>query len=529
MAAVALSLAIGAALLAIDLGNLYQVRRHLQGVADTAALSAVNNPGAAQALALDTAQRNGFSVPGSQQNELVATPGRYSLQTHTFAPGGAASDYNAVQITAVTHEPFFFMFGQQRLAATAIATRNDIAAISVGTALLDIDTQKSVLLNALLGSLLNTSLNLSALAYQGLVNTSLRLLDLVNAQGSVGTLEELLDLDLSVAELLKLSAQALEHSSVLGLDATVVDTLNLLALKADGNLKLKLSELIKLDLAPGNQAAEAQINLLQLVTLVAQVANAEHFLNIPVLKVELPGLLNLDLALTMTESPSIAVGPAGMDAQGRWRTMAHTAQWRLKLDLLVGELLGGLVHLPLYLEVGAGDAWLKDITCRYPRDQSTVDVGGTSSAVRAYVGNVNPEAMSNRSTAASVTPATILNVLGVVTITAKAEVNIPGGAGDLSFNGPFDGKNSQRISGLSTAGLFSRLASSLASGGLDVRLLGLSLGLGDVLSLVLNLLQPVFLLLDTILAPVLSLLGIQLGIADIAVFDLSCGVPQLVR
>jgi uncharacterized membrane protein len=359
-----------------------------------------------------------------------------------------------------------------------------------------------------------------------LVDTSVRLLDLVTAQGSVGTVEELLDLDLTLGQLLNLTARALERGSLLGLDATVVDTLDLLALRADGNLNLKLSELIDLDLAPGNQAAEARINLMQLVTLSAQVANGEHFLNLPALGIDLPGLLKLDVALTMIESPVIAIGPAGQNADGNWRTSAHTAQWRLKLDLLVGELLGGLVRLPLYLEVGAGEAWLQSIDCRYPRETSNVFVGAASSAVRAYVGDVNPNAMSNRSVAATVSPATILNILGLVTVTANASVDLPGAAGNLVFTGPFDGSNTQRIDGLSTAGLFERLASDLV---LDVNLLGISLGLGDVLSPLLALLAPVFSLLDALLSPVLSLLGIQLGVADVATFDLSCGAPILVR
>jgi len=526
MAAVALSIAIGAALLAVDLGNLFHARRHLQTVADTSALSAVNNTAVAQVIALDTAVQNHFPVPGDQENTLEALAGHYDVEKREFFPGGAVVDQNAVQVTVSTLEPYFFMLGQRRVSATATAMRSDIAGISIGTALADIDTEKSLLLNALLGRMLNTSLNLTAIAYQGLVDTSVRLLDLVTAQGSVGTVEELLDLDLTLGQLLNLTARALERGSLLGLDATVVDTLDLLALRADGNLNLKLSELIDLDLAPGNQAAEARINLMQLVTLSAQVANGEHFLNLPALGIDLPGLLKLDVALTMIESPVIAIGPAGQNADGNWRTSAHTAQWRLKLDLLVGELLGGLVRLPLYLEVGAGEAWLQSIDCRYPRETSNVFVGAASSAVRAYVGDVNPNAMSNRSVAATVSPATILNILGLVTVTANASVDLPGAAGNLVFTGPFDGSNTQRIDGLSTAGLFERLASDLV---LDVNLLDISLSLGDVLSPLLALLAPVFSLLDALLSPVLSLLGIQLGVADVATFDLSCGAPILVR
>ena len=134
--------------------------------------------------------------------------------------------------------------------------------------------------------------------------------------------------------------------------------------------------------------------------------------------------------------------------------------------------------------------------------------------------------MQNRSVAATVTPATILNVLGLVTATARAEVNLPGTAADLEFTGPFDGSNTQRIHGISTAGLGQLLASGLV---LKISLLGITLDLGEVLEPLLNLLTPVLALVDSLLAPVLSLLGIQIGIADVTTFDLSCGAPQLVR
>lgn len=526
MAAVGLSVAIGAALLAVDLGSLFHERRHLQTVVDNAALSAVNDPAQASAIALDAASQNGFVVDSTSGSALEVVPGRYDARARQFFPGGAPALHNAVQVTARAQQPYFFALGSRQVTATATALRDDQAALSIGTAVADIDTEKSILLNALLGRLLNTSLNLSAVAFQGLVDSSVRLLDLVNAHARIGTVEELLALDMTVGQLLELTARALERNSLLGVDADVIGTLDLLALRADGNLQLKLGDLIKTEFASGNQAAEARINLMQLIALSAQVANGEHFLNLPALGIDLPGLLKLDVALTLVEAPAIAIGPAGQDPQGNWLTSAHSAQARVKLDLLVGELLGGVVHLPLYVEAGAGDAWLEAIDCRYPRADSQVMIGARSGTARAYVGEVNPGAMSNRSTPATVSPATILNVLGLVTVTARAMVEVPAGNARLSFNGPFDSDNTQRIEGLATAGLFDRLADDLV---LDVNLLGLSLGLGDVLSPLLALLSPVFGVLDSLLAPVLSLLGIQLGVADVTAFDLRCGAPQLVR
>jgi uncharacterized membrane protein len=299
-------------------------------------------------------------------------------------------------------------------------------------------------------------------------------------------------------------------------------------------LHLKLGDLLDVSLASGNAAAEAQINVLQLISLSAQVANGKHFLDMPMLGINLPGLLTLNLSLSLIEPPSIAIGPAGRDSDGNLRTRAHTAQARLKIDVLVGELLGGLVHLPIYLEIAAGDAGLESIECRSPRNNSTVNISATSSVLRAYIGEVNANAMTNVTSPATVEKAKILDLLGLLTVTTRVEIDLPGGEGNLDFNGPFDDQNTQRISGLSTAGLFASLGDGmvLETGGILGELLNLLLGehtLEEVLKLVLELLAPVFGLLDSLLVPVLNLLGIQLGYADVTVFHLKCGAPQLVR
>lgn len=536
LAAIALATAVAAALLAIDLGSLFYTKRHLQTVADTAALSAVNNIPDAQHIALDTAAGNNFAVPGAQNNTLLTVVGRYDangnpLQVREFIPGGNPADFNAVQVTVSTVQPYFFAIGSRTISATATATRIDVAGISVGSGLISIDTQKSALLNGILGGLLNTTLSLDVMSYQGLITTDVRLLDLVKAKADVGTVQELLNTDLTVSELLHLTATALTQSDLASVDATVLDALNLLALRADGGLHLKLGELLDVSTASGAAAADARINVFQLITLAAQVANGKHFLDVPVVGLDLGGLAQLKIALSLIAPPSVAIGPPGLDSSGNWRTQAHTAQWRLKLDLdVLGVLSGvegsGLVHLPLYLEIASAGAHLTSIDCNTPRDSSIVTVGAGSSLVRAYVGAVNSDAMTNVTKAATVKPATIVNVLGLITVDAEAALNLPGGGGDLDFSGPFDSKNTQRISGLATAGLFGSLGHDLV---LDVKLLGIEIKLGDLVKALADLLAPIFGLLDSLLAPVLNLLGIQLGYADVTTFYLKCGAPELVR
>lgn len=544
LAAVGMAVLVGAAALGIDLGSVYYTRRQLQTIADTAALSAVNDISRAGNIAVNTANLNGFAIPGAHANTLTSVPGSYSFSTRTFNAGADPADWNAVQITVATSQPYFFMLGSRNLSATATAVRNDIAGLSIGTNLLNIDTEKSVLLNALLGKLLHTSLNLDVMSYKGLVGANLSLLDLVKARASVGTVDGLLKLDLSLPDLLNLIVSALEQKNILGLDLTVIDTVKLLALKTGGDLNLKLGDLVKLSIASGNDAAGAEINLLQLISLAAQVANTKNAISLPVVNVDLGGLAKLNLSVSLIESPSIAIGPAGKDGSGNWRTEVHTAQTRLKLDLDLLQGLGydllnpggsgggntALVHVPLYVEIASGSAWVDSIHCRYPRDDSTVDVGVYSSALEAYLGEVNADAMANRNTVPTVSDAVLVNVLGLIKIIARAEVALPSYDGSLAFNGPFDSNNTQSVHGLSTTGLYKQLVSAGNNLHLDIVLLGaIEIPLDPLVKALVSLLYPVLALLDSILNPVLELLGIQLGIADVTVFSLTCGAPQLVR
>jgi uncharacterized membrane protein len=57
----------------------------------------------------------------------------------------------------------------------------------VGSGLLSLDTQESEILNAIFGELLDSSVALDAVSYEGLANARISLLDLLEADGSAGT------------------------------------------------------------------------------------------------------------------------------------------------------------------------------------------------------------------------------------------------------------------------------------------------------------------------------------------------------
>lgn len=532
LAAVGLGAVIAASLLAVDLGHIAFTKRDLQMVADNAALSALKNVASAATIAQRSAEDNAFPVGGDTGNSLSTATGSYDFNTKEFTPGGDGSGLlNAVQVTVSKPLPFFFGAGSTVLSATATAAQASVAGISAGSGVASIDTSQSPLLDALLGKLLKTTLKLDVSTYNGLADISVSLLDLVKAQGTVGSVEKLLDLDLGVGELIGLTAQALSRDTLLAVDAKLIGDLLDLSAKVSNDLHLKLGDLLDISLSP-DAAANAKINVLQLITLAAQVANSASFLNVPAINLNLPPLAKLDIRLSMIEPPTIAIGPPGKDAKEQWYTQVHTAQWRLKLDLTLLETFdGAVVHLPLYVEVASANAQLASIACASPVENSVAKVNAQSGLVAAYVGNVNADAMTNKTSAATVTPAKIVDVkllsLPLIGIVANAQIEVPSSSQTLEFKGPFNSKNTQRISGLSTAGLFSSLGHSVE---LTPSILGIELSLlNPILSLLSNLLTPVFALLDGLLNPVLKMLGIDLGFADITVFNVNCAARQLVR
>ncbi|HMC47310.1 MAG TPA: hypothetical protein VKJ77_18475, partial [Caballeronia sp.] len=92
--------------------------------------------------------------------------------------------------------------------------------------------------------------------------------------------------------------------------------------------------------------------------------------------------------------------------------------------------------------------------------------------------------------------------------------------------------NSNQVGGVlynATSGFASQLS---AGNGLTLNVLGVSLPVSSpvgqaLLSFVLPLLTPIFNALDTVLMPVLQLLGAQIGVSTVHDLSLTCGQSQL--
>ncbi|MBE0437125.1 MAG: hypothetical protein IBX56_15140, partial [Methylomicrobium sp.] len=342
--------------LAVDTGRLMMEQRRLQTVADMAALDASSQSGwcgdgslsTAQAAAQASAARNNHPLAGDRTLDVL-------LGTISVGEGGirnfvvnnpAAS--TAVRVTAGNTVPASLFAGgilgrEATLQATAVAERRALAGFSVGSGLLSLDSQQSMVLNALLGEILGSSLDLSAVSYEGIANTNISLLSLVQAAAGVGTVNELLKAPVSVGELLQIYANAANDSDVVALE--VVAAMQTLASAAVSNAELTLGEVLAVTAPNVEQAASAEVNLLDLLTTTALIANGDSALTLP-LNFGLPGGLTLSTMLTVIEPPQLAIGPPGMNDDGNCRTEAKTAQVRLDLTAqgsLVKSVVGGLL------------------------------------------------------------------------------------------------------------------------------------------------------------------------------------------
>ncbi|KKC99460.1 pilus assembly protein TadG-related protein [Photobacterium halotolerans] len=356
--------------MAVDTGRLYMEKRKLQKQADLAALSlgrsacyidGINNKEALETLVKQNLAANGFDTTASNPtiefgaaqitgnqwqfepaSTAVKSAGRVTLSK--TVPGSLISQlYNPNDVT---------------LSASAAVYKRMSVGFGIGSRAIDVDLTNSVLGAALGGSL-------SVISYQGLADTKVRLAGLLSALGDMGvlavdltagTLEEVLDTQLTVAQLIQANILAVNEYAVL--DTDVLPALNQLDSMPDVSaLSLKLSDIIVLAAGANEEmnneirraALASQIALFDLISGAIYAATKDNFLYIPNLAVDL-GVAGLAVALKVIEPPQFTMGVLPADAQDGYVTSVTTSQVELKLK---ATLLGGGLDLGvLALNVG---------------------------------------------------------------------------------------------------------------------------------------------------------------------------------
>lgn len=421
--------------------------------------------------------------------------------------------------------------GEVPIASSAIAYQDAQASFAIGSRLLKLD---GGLLNGLLGGLLGGGVSLSVMDYEALIRARVDLFDFAKHLATrldltAATYDDVLRAHATLGDVLSAIVDASRDNDARSGTATAA--LGRLASVAASGLPVDLSKLVAFGPAGDRSVSApnplgASLSALDIVSAVAQIANGQRQIDVG-LALNLPGIAAVNLKLGIGERP---VGSA-MISVGRTGTSIHTAQTRLLLTAdLIGSGAASLVRLPVYLELAAATAKLTAVQCS-PGDVSTsrVTLGVRPALVDAWVGQVSMAEFNNFSTAPNPPAATLLNVVGLAKVTARAHVTMTNLAETpVSFSYAEIQRGDKKTTSTQNfvATLLGRLVGDLE---LRVEALGLGIGLpgldGLVGGIVGNALTP----LDQLLNGVLGTLGIGLGQADSWVTGVRCGGAVLVR
>ncbi|WP_442499183.1 pilus assembly protein TadG-related protein [Methylobacter sp. sgz302048] len=535
--------------LAVDTGRLMLEQRRLQKIADMAALDGARALSCSGDTAVNAAVSQSAELNNHTGDILDVELGDTLTQggVRVFSAPKDPDLPEAVRVIAGDTNVAASIvaggwFGNKvNLQATAVAGAPTVGTLSVGSYLARLNTDDSIL-GPVLDGLLGTSGKLDLVSYKGLADVNVTLLDLINAQAEVGTVDKLLDSEISMQDFVLLAAEALSNQKEP--PTVAIDLLETIAAELDADLLLHLGDLLNLDLPADQAALETQLNVLDLISLGAEVANKDHAVEVR-LPISIPGIATATLTTYIVEPPKIAIGPAGRGADGEWITRAHTAQVNAELHLSLLDLLNlgatGLINLDLAINGAHARAGFESFNCT--ENGRNAVVGHAVQALRIGVGRFDDMSKLNP----EIVPSDVVNLLGLnlIVITARADLGLGQSTedtGELIFDPPFPADpqytDNNRL-GTAVSTLLRDLASNLEiefDGGLGfllnllltpvLQILGLSSSQG-LLDLVANLLTPVLQALDPLLSGLLNALGISVAGADITVTDVEGGYPQL--
>lgn len=522
MTAFGLTMLIGSAALAVDVGSLYLDRRKLQGIADAAALAAAARPGeereAAERIIAANCNCNIFietlSAGTYTADPAVAADARFDL-------GGTSP--NAVRIKLVRDRPLFFGRFLSRkdssvIGATATAARRGYAAFSLGSRVAAV---RGGIPNAVLSALMGSEINLSVMDYEALANADIDLLAFSDAlrtdlDAEILTFGQTLDSQVNLPQVLSALAQST--------DGRGAEALERMASRA---IPRALVPSHAIDLGPRSStirvdpANPVKVNALSLLRAMLFLSNANRQVDLSVAS-DLPGGSGIDVALLIGEPPAQSPLIAVTDTND---VIVRTAQVRLKIDAAVRTPVAQ-VHIPVVAELGSASARITDIDCR-PHSSAAVALGVKTSPATLAIGTVDEGDFQNMQRPLDVRTAKLLR-LPLAYVEGEAELVMS----DLAekpagfSRADIDAGTVKRVE---STGLVAGAAKSLADRmELKAHILGIGVNAKALTSLVGETVGIAAPAIDGVIEGLTGALGIHIGEADARVNALRCGRAQLV-
>lgn len=556
-AALCLPLILYSLALGVDYGMITLQQRRLQQLSDIGAIVAASDIDNAAANLATNFQKNGIlvavktaggyttpdgSLPldsskiGQFQAVAEYTPGTYVADPtipagQRFAAG--VKPYDAVKVAMTQKAEFAFasaFASPPTLHATGTASASKVAAFSIGSRLASMN---GGVLNALLGSLLGTTVSLKVADYEALLSTDVDLLSFLDLLAT--------DLNLTAANYDKVLSTSITYPQLLktlgktpGLSAAASRTIAALEKTlSTTQLKVKLEDLVNLGqtgerLVGTGSHLLVQASALDIISTTALAANQKKQVAVNV-AAGVPGLTNVTLNLAIGERPQGVTS----NALGTTGAAVRTAQLRLQIEATVSGLAaitGIKVRIPLYVEAAYGEAKLQTFSCLggNPRNASLgVDV--VPGVAEIALGDVDPTAMANFGSKPRVTRATIIDAT-LLKVSAMADTTATNSTKQrLTFQqADIAAKTIKNVSTRDT--LTTTVQSLLKKTDIRLQLLFITLGTdATVLGAIADTLSAATAPLDELLYNTLLLLGIKIGEADVRFTDARCQQSVLVQ
>ncbi|MEO6698029.1 MAG: pilus assembly protein TadG-related protein [Paraperlucidibaca sp.] len=313
--------------LVIDTGRLYMEKRNLQRIADIAAIETASR----KSCYLE--DRSGTIKKWRQEDAQVSATrndfsGVVTANCGTVVGGNVRgfsineADGTAVRVRVSQSVPASLVVGglfvnPVDLSAVAVAIKggNPLAGLTIRSTAATVNTEKSALLNAVLGGLLGTNLNVSAVGYNGLIESKVNTRALIDALATelnitAGGTEAVLTTQLTVGQILNASIAAIGR---LGGDlfvgtapniTNILSTLNIFAL-TNNPTTIMLGDLIDIQTTTEQTAATIETSLFDLVQGSIQLASAGSVANVN-LPVNLFGLAKSSIKIKVIEPPRLS-------------------------------------------------------------------------------------------------------------------------------------------------------------------------------------------------------------------------------
>lgn len=481
MAAITLGLVLIMMLLVIDSGRLYLEQRKLQRVADMAVLEAVSRggnctSGTALDFAKQSATRNAFT-PSTAQTIAVScgTLITNAKNLRTFSADPSKSD--AIRVIATNTLPTSVAGGMwnlyykgtfgfnSTLTASAVGAIGGapLAALTIRSALLKVDSTKSAILNGAIGGFLGGKLTLDAISWQGLVDTDINLLNYldqlaIDLKLNAGDYSQLVNANVTPTQLINAAIKVMEKGGPA--TSVALNGLKSISLIASNTQILKLGDLLKIQNGTSSAGLDTNMKVFNLIQGFAQLSNGKSTATTN-FKINIPLIGDVTIQAKVIEPPQMSnIGNpllAKKDPLGTNKIFVRTAQVRTAINVelaivktlsqitsaltqilspvtdVVNNLLNlnllGVVNnllctvlvpcdksslsiasdINLYLEAGSASSYVTDYSCSGSTSKSLTVMGSTSLA-KLYIGDISPSTPFSSTTDISADPIKLISI-----------------------------------------------------------------------------------------------------------------------